>query len=122
MKEEISSWLQRMAEQEQVPSEIVALNFGLYESENGYCIYLVGSEEYDEDDDDWACNEDFEPDDNYLEIEGLSPQNTPWDKFQDSVVQILKECMANASADVSRLFGNRVVTAGFDDGNLVRIK
>lgn len=120
MKEEISSWLQRMAEQEQVPSEIVALNFGLYESENGYCIYLVGSEEYDEDDDDWACNEDFEPDDNYLEIEGLSPQNTPWEQFQNDVVKILKECMANA--DVSRLFGNRVVTAGFDDGNLVRIK
>lgn len=35
--------------------------FWYFESENGNCVYLIGSESYDVDDDDWACDVDYEP-------------------------------------------------------------
>lgn len=42
----ISQWISELVETETLPEEIVALNFGLYETPKGYCIYLNGSEEY----------------------------------------------------------------------------
>ena len=39
----ISQWISELVETETLPEEIVALNFGLYETPKGYCIYLNGS-------------------------------------------------------------------------------
>ena len=61
MEEEIRHWIQQINDETILPSDIVAFNFGLFESEEGYCIYLTGSKFYDESDDDWACDIDFEP-------------------------------------------------------------
>ena len=54
MKKQIEDWLLELSHNEVIPENIVALNFGIFESENGYCVYLIGSESYDVDDDDWA--------------------------------------------------------------------
>lgn len=59
MEEEIRHWIQQINDETILPSDIVAFNFGLFESEEGYCIYLTGSKFYDESDDDWACDIDF---------------------------------------------------------------
>ena len=59
MKKQIEDWLLELSHNEVIPENIVALNFGIFESENGYCVYLIGSESYDVDDDDWACDEVF---------------------------------------------------------------
>ena len=122
MTDSIGRWVQRIAKQENVPSDIVALNFGMFESIGGhcYCLYLIGSRQYDANNDDWAGFKHFEPDDKYLIIPYMYSFAPSHEQFQNDVVRILKECMSNA--DVSRLFDGRVVTAGFDDGNLVRIK
>ena len=60
MKEEIRHWIQQINDETILPSDIVAFNFGLFESEERYCIYLTGSIFYDESDDDWACDIDYE--------------------------------------------------------------
>ena len=52
MKKQIEDWLLELSHNEVIPENIVALNFGIFESENGYCVYLIGSESYDVDDDD----------------------------------------------------------------------
>ena len=51
MEEEIRHWIQQINDETILPSDIVAFNFGLFESEEGYCIYLTGSKFYDESDD-----------------------------------------------------------------------
>ena len=43
-----------MNENEILPENILALNFGLYEP---YGIEMIGSANYDTEDDDWACDE-----------------------------------------------------------------
>jgi hypothetical protein len=58
LKEEIIHWLRIIETHEGVPpADVIAFNFGLFESDQGYRMYLVGSLEYSEDDDDWACIE-----------------------------------------------------------------
>jgi hypothetical protein len=54
-----SNWLNKVLEQE-IPMGIKAFNFNLYEGvEDTYGIQLIGSDEFDEDDSDWACTEYF---------------------------------------------------------------
>ena len=62
IKQTIKTWIRTVNHMEILPNEIVALNFGLYEP---YGIELTGSTEYDPENDDWACNEDFIPEQRY---------------------------------------------------------
>ena len=78
MEEEIRHWIQQINDETILPSDIVAFNFGLFESEEGYCIYLTGSKFYDESDDDWACDIDFEPNRKYLMLASGSILNMNW--------------------------------------------
>jgi len=66
MENSIINWIQRISEQEVIPSNIIAFNLGLFKSEEGYCIYMIGSQQYDETDDDWACDDDYEPKEKYF--------------------------------------------------------
>lgn len=65
--EEFLKWLRRVNQSSPPPDDVVAYNFGIFESEGGYILYLVGSREYDPDDDDWACHEDYVPVEKYFE-------------------------------------------------------
>lgn len=91
MKKQIEDWLLELSHNEVIPENIVALNFGIFESENGYCVYLIGSESYDVDDDDWACDVDYEPVDKYLNIEGVDVDP---DKFLNEVITILLDIIS----------------------------
>lgn len=56
--EDFSKWLDNNLKQ--LPSDVVAVNFNLYEGLNQtYDIQLIGSDKFDEEDDDWACEEIF---------------------------------------------------------------
>ncbi|NOV02347.1 hypothetical protein [Paenibacillus planticolens] len=54
-----SNWLNHILEQD-IPEGIKAFNFNLYEgSDDTYDIQLIGSDEFDEKDFDWACTDYF---------------------------------------------------------------
>lgn len=118
MKEKIENWIRELDESSDVPSDIVALNFGLYETEEGYCIYLTGSEEYDASDDEWACEVDYEPEGNFIE---LPSGNMDWEEFLEKTKRIISDYLS-INAEHLPMFEGRVVTIGFDDGDLSRIR
>lgn len=64
----IKNWLQNIVQTEKPSASIIAFNFGLFETEEGYSLYLICSSEFDEDDADWATTEDFTPIDKYLPL------------------------------------------------------
>lgn len=68
MENSIINWIQRISEQEGIPSNIIALNLGLFKSEEDYCIYMIGSQQYYETDDDWTCCVDYGPKEKSLKI------------------------------------------------------
>src|SRR3989339_523760 len=89
MKDKISTWLKRINDNESIPKDIKAFNIGIFESEKEYMIYLIGSKEYDTLDDDWACNEDFIPEEKYLGL-GKKSKKLDWLDIQNFVKQKLE--------------------------------
>lgn len=79
----------------------------------------MGSKSYDANDSSWACNEDFVPANKYLVLKGF--EEMEWAVIQAVVVQAV-ESYINSQHDSSVFTLPKVVTVGFDDGNLVRIK
>ena len=56
---DFSNWLDKYLIND-LPNEVTVVNFNLYEgAENTYDIEIVGCVSFDENDEDWACNEVF---------------------------------------------------------------
>ena len=116
LKVAIKDWLIKTNKTDELSSDIVALSFNLYEP---YGLELVGSTWYDEDDEDWACEEDFEPTQRScpdFEISG----NPKWEDVLEIVIEILKELVKELS-DLN-LFKVKHIAIGFVDGDLTVIK
>lgn len=116
VKETIKNWILEVNKQEFLPKEITALNFGLFEP---YGIELIGSKCYDPNDDDWACEEDFEP------LQRVCPElnislNMDWEDVLDMIVKILKELLLEL--ENIEILKVEHITTGFCDGDLVIIK
>lgn len=115
MYHKIEAWLNDVLGQE-IPSEIRAFCFNLYEDENyGWAIELVGTETFDLDDEDWACDEitDFGTRDEPL----FWKKEAGWNEVLSEVIPALKQYLENGSyADV--LKSRAGVGVGFVDGNI----
>lgn len=114
MQTEIQSWILKNEDR----PNIKAINIGLLQTDKGYSAYLIGSKEYDSDDDDWACNEDYVPSAKYLELP-LS-KSLDWETLQEQVVEIIKNMIQSENKSILNYVAN--VTVGFDDGELVKVK
>ena len=109
MEEEIRHWIQQINDETILPSDIVAFNFGLFESEEGYCIYLTGSKFYDESDDDWACDEVFTTRDQPFVIECESD----WELVETFFISLVNEYLSSG-----KLKEYQAIGIGFVDGDL----
>ena len=118
MKDRILDWLSRLDEREMVPEEISALYVGMFETPEGYSLYLTGAVEYDADDD-WACDQDYEPAEKYLPLPTSEIGEMGWEEFRKEAIAAVSEYIHKFPD--SKMF-NRIVAAGFDDGDLERIK
>lgn len=115
----IETWLNDVLEHKvpfEIPSVIRAFCFNLYEDRNGaWSMELVGTESFDPDDEDWACDEitDFG-----TREEPLSwKKETCWNEVLQEVSSALKHYLENGlHADV--LKSRMGVAVGFTDGNL----
>ena len=119
--EEFVAWLRRVAESSPPPAGIAAYNFGLFESRDGYVAYLTGSREYDPEDDDWACRQDFVPAEKYFDLSGAFDGGATWHEVLHNVVGMVKRFLGSPEFPGSFLSGASAVTVGFDDGDLERV-
>ena len=122
MKEDVFDWLHTLEKEEKIPADIKALNFGLCEGVKGYFAYLIGAEDYDEEDDDWACAEDYEPETKYLEFDEGESLDMDWETFQNKIKACLTEYMNSEGNVKTSIFYGKIITTGFDDGDLVRVR
>ena len=122
MKELIRNWLKEIERNAGIPpKEVIAFNFGIYESETGYKIYLVGGFEYDEDDDDWACIE--MPTESYFYLDlPENFQSKQWDEILEICVKSLIELEEDDILNTGLLKNAMAITIGFDDGDLIKIR
>lgn len=117
---EFSSWLGRISQTETPPSSVIAYNIGLVETNDGFSAYLIGADEFDPEDSDWACEESFTPEERYFPIpQGVSSND--WSEVHRQVADALRKFLSSANGKKSFLAKAKAVTVGFDDGELERI-
>ena len=87
-QQKFNNWLGDIIVAEKPEITIIAYWFGLFESTEGYEIYLIGTKTFDEDDPDWVCNPDFIPKNKYLTV-GL--KDAEW----QSVLEEVKKYLTN---------------------------
>lgn len=116
LKEIIKRWIIHMDEMEELPSDIVALSFNLYEP---YGLEMIGSSWFDEEDEDWACDEDFEPAQRSCPGFEMS-EDLNWEEVLEIVASILKDLIKELP-DIN-LFKVEHIAVGFVDGNLTIVK
>jgi len=117
-----SDWIKKVETENPPGQEIVAINFGMMQSDKGYMVYITGAEVYDPNDDDWAGEIDYQPirANKYLLLSRDVTKGLKWAKVLELVADTVKQL---AEQDPGRLlFASRVVTAGFDDSKLTVIK
>ena len=122
VEKNLERWIKGISNKEALPENIKALNFGIFESENGYTVYLTGSNEYDAEDDDWACNEDFTPSNRYLEFNKEEISKLDWEQFLKYIVESLKNIIKAENQDEYKILNVVNIATGFDDGDLIKIK
>jgi hypothetical protein len=117
LNKNIKLWLKTISQNETLPHDIKAICIGLFEGNSTYQIYFIASKEYDTDDDDWACNQDYEPEAMYLDS-GISTSQK-WDSFQAEVIDAVKSIL---ELDNSTVLKKAVhVSVGFDSAELIHI-
>lgn len=119
--EKIFAWLESV--DSPAPEGIKAFYIGIFESEDStYMLHLAGSRHYDKDDEDWACDEDFVPEQQYTELYTKDMKDTDWENILNAVVSAVSRYLKTKTDDTSSLFYGKIVAVGFDDGNLVRVQ
>ena len=114
-----NDWLDQILKTEKPNADIQAYYFGILETEDGYETYLVGSEEFDEEDEDWACNTDFEPKYKYLTI---GQNGVDWELILADVKKNIENYIQSPNFKNSFLEKAKAIATGFDGGDLFRIK
>lgn len=122
VKDVIEEWLKKIAAAESIPQDIVAVNIGMFESDNGYGVYMCGFKEYDGEDDDWTCKPEYEPREKYLMLAGRGFESMVWETLLHQMILALKEILECGCESVRHFFDGCIVTAGFDEDKLFRVK
>ena len=112
----VSNWINDTLKDKVITSDIVAFCFNLYEESDGsWAMELVGTQRFDLEDEDWACDEvtDFcSREDQYnweMECE--------WEEALEYMVNELKQYLSNGKY-AALLKSKTGVGVGFVDGNI----
>lgn len=116
MYEQFAEWLDYTLDAE-LPNELVAFCFNLYEEENStWSVELIGSSEFDEADSDWACNEVFDS----REYPCRWQEDAGWEDIHNKIETCIRQYLVTGRyADV--LKESQAVAMGFVDGDLTVI-
>ncbi|HEX6429818.1 MAG TPA: hypothetical protein VF008_19125 [Niastella sp.] len=117
-----NNWLTQICTTEKPEASIIAYNFGLLETGNGYTVYLIGSKLYDKEDTDWATEEDFVPALRYYALSPSDFKQLQFDVVQNKVKKMIKDFMKTDTYKKSFFAKAKAITIGFDDGDLEKIK
>lgn len=119
-QQKFNDWLDKIIKTEKPNDDIIAYWFGIVETTEGFETYLVGSKEFDEDDDDWACNTDFVPKNKYLPIG--QRDGDEWEQTIEEIKGYITDYILSPNFKNSFLEKAKAIATGFDDGDVIRVR
>jgi hypothetical protein len=100
-----------------LPNDVVAINFNLYEgSENTYDVEIVGCDEFDETDEDWASSEVFATRDDLFFIP-RTDDIAEWEQGLSFITSLVTEYLDKGKY-ADKLKKYTAVGIGFVDGDI----
>jgi shikimate kinase len=114
------NWIAQIINSDKQNESIVAYYFGIFEGEEHYTVYLIGSSFHDPEDNDWASNNDFEPINKYFVLPN-DFDHLSWNEVLGSVEKYLKYFVSSPIYANSFFSKAKVIATGFDDGELIEI-
>ncbi len=113
MYSEFANWLDRIIE-ENNPIDAAALCFNLYENEDcSWSIQLIGAPDFDEDDDDWACDEVFSTEEDVFSWK----REAGWEEILIAAAELIDKYLDEGKyADSLKEY--KAIATGFVDGDL----
>ena len=116
MMKNVADWIDNVLHNNAVPTDIVAFCFNLYEeSDSSWAMELVGTERFDLEDEDWACNE--ATDVGSRENRYNWKMECEWDEALAYMVNELKQYLSSGKY-AELLKSKEGVGVGFVDGNI----
>ncbi len=111
-----SNWLDDVLEQD-LPEGIIAFNFNLYEGSKGtYDIQLIGADEFEEEDSDWACTDYYTTGENICYIK-REKEIESWEKGLNYIKELVMQYLSEGKRS-HILKNSSAVGIGFVDGDL----
>lgn len=99
-----------------LPNNIVAFNFNLYEGQDEFHIQLIGADNYDENDEEWACDEVYTSGEDIYVLEFKDSENN-WQAGLEEAKILINNFLSTNDKSV-KLKAAKAVAVGFVDGNL----
>jgi len=117
--EEFDSWLASVLESE-IPNTVVAFSFNLIEltsADAKYGIELIGADEFNANDSDWACSESWVANPRRINIPRAFA-GEGWQRCLRDVRLLLMNALSKSSVSATKLKQATAVAIGFVDGDL----
>lgn len=120
---EFVNWLDNLLENNEIPDNTAAFCFNLYEEsieDSVYSVQLVACDKFDENDDDWACEECWSSEEDIFCVELSDEDEKDWKAAQELITGWIKAYLENGKyADILK---SKPTGIGFVDGDLELIK
>lgn len=125
--EHFEAWLDNLLENNDMPENTEAFNFNLYEDraddssdEKVYGIQLIAADDFDSDDDSWACYEVWTSEEDVFYISLSDEEDQSSEHAQEIYIELVAEYLENGKyADI---LASKPIGIGFVDGDLEIIK
>lgn len=112
---EFSKWIDKHLNN--LPYNAVAINFNIYEGEqNTYDIQLIATDMFDEEDEDWACEEIFSTKEDLFSIL-INEDIKHWEDGLLYIKNMIEECL-KCSNHIDCLKNMQGIGIGFVDGDI----
>jgi hypothetical protein len=114
---EFEKWLSKLLEND-MPDNTAAYNFNIYEEEDEtYGVQLIASDEFSEDDDDWACSEIWSSEEEIFYIDHSDEKDADRERGLEFISQLISDYLEKGEK-ADKLKAVKAVGAGFVDGDL----
>ena len=114
---EFEKWLSKLLEND-MPDNTAAYNFNIYEEEDEtYGVQLIASDEFSEDDDDWACSEIWSSEEEIFYIDHSDEKDADRERGLEFISQLISDYLEKGEK-ADKLKAVKAVGAGVVDGDL----
>ena len=115
IEKNFAKWLDKILKKNNF-EDSVAFNFNLYEGEGTFHIQLVSTSSFDENDEDWVCDEVYTSGENILIIPRSASGET-WEEGLSFCKTLASNYLANGKL-ADKLKSKSAVGIGFVDGDI----